>query len=325
MHATSAKSHVSGRARDAFVTRLSMSIMTACGLMLGCAVALAQDVSELQPQQQPVQESGGGTGGKLLLTGGVTQFEGAAGGGLAPWAVIGGYGTRDQIGANAYYTRVNLDDYSLDSYGALVGIKNRVELSLARQSFDTENVGTALGLGHGYTIHQDIFGVKVRLLGDAVLEQDSWVPQVSVGIQYKRNDRGALLAAIGAKDDSGTDFYVSATKLYLAQSLLLNGTLRFTKANQFGILGFGGDKHNSYQPQLELSAAYLLSRTFAIGGEYRSKPDNLGIAVEDNAWDLFLTWGPTRHVSVTVAWVDLGNIVIVDNQRGLYASVQVGF
>ena len=29
---------------------------------------------------------------KLLLTGGVSQIEGAAGGGLTPWAVIGGYG-----------------------------------------------------------------------------------------------------------------------------------------------------------------------------------------------------------------------------------------
>jgi hypothetical protein len=30
-------------------------------------------------------------------------------------------------------------------------------------------------------------------------------------------------------------------------------------------------------------------------------------------------------VSVTVAYVDLGNIVIADNQRGVYASLQVGF
>ena len=37
-----------------------------------------------------------GDGGKLLLTGGVSQLEGAAGGGITPWAVIGGYGTRDR-------------------------------------------------------------------------------------------------------------------------------------------------------------------------------------------------------------------------------------
>lgn len=263
--------------------------------------------------------------GKLLLTGGVTQVEGTAGGGLTPWAVIGGYGTRDEIGGNAYYTRVDLDDYSLDSFGVLVGFYDRVELSVSRQRFDTEAVGAALGLGRGFTFTQDTVGLKVRLLGDAVLEQDNWVPQVAVGVQYKENDQPGVLAFVGAKDDSGTDFYVSATKLYLAQSLLLNGTVRFTKANQFGILGFGGDRNDDYEAQFEGSIAYLLNRNLAVGAEYRMKPDNLRIAKEEDAFDLFVAWAPTKNVSVTVAYVDLGNIVIADEQRGLYASLQVGF
>jgi hypothetical protein len=296
--------------------------------LFGCAFnAQAQDASVLQdqePQAEPVKTAAG-TSGKLLLTGGVTQIEGAAGGGLTPWAVIGGYGTRDQIGANAYYTRVNLSDYNLQSYGALVGIRDRVELSVSRQAFDTQAVGAALGLGQGFTIHQDTYGLKVKIAGDAVLEQDSWMPQVAVGLQYKHNDQGGLLSAIGAKSANGTDVYVSATKLYLAQSLLLNATVRFTKANQFGILGFGGDRHDGYKPQFEGSAAYLLNRNLAIGAEYRSKPDNLNIAHENNAWDAFIAWAPAKHVSVTVAYVDLGNIVIRDNQRGWYASLQVGF
>ena len=105
----------------------------------------------------------------------------------------------------------------------------------------------------------------------------------------------------------------------------MNGTVRLTKANQIGILGFGGDKNDSYKPQFEFSAAYLLTRTLAIGAEYRTKPDNLGIAREDDWFDVFVAYAPTRNVSVTVAYADLGNIVIKDNQRGLYASLQVGF
>lgn len=271
------------------------------------------------------EDSAVATSGKLLLTGGVSQIEGAAGGGLTPWAVIGGYGTRDQIGATAYYTRVDVDDYSMDSYGAAVGLFNRVELSVARQRFDTEDVGAALGLGQGFTINQDIFGAKVRLFGEAVLDQDSWVPQVAIGIQHKRNDKSELVRAIGAEDDSGTDYYVSATKLYLSQSLLLSATVRFTEANQFGILGFGGDRHSGYQAQPEFSAAYLLSRHVAIGAEYRAKPNNLNIADEDDAWDAFVAWAPNKHLSLTLAYVDLGNIVIEDDQRGVYASLQVGF
>lgn len=318
--------HRNKRATRPLAGPLALACALAC--TLASTSVAAQDAADLDAATPPPvvnEDPDAGVSGKLLLTGGVTQIEGAAGGGLTPWAVIGGYGTRDQIGGNAFYTRVDVDDYSLDSYGALVGFHNRVELGFARQRFDTEDVGTALGLGRGFTIEQDIVGLKVRLFGDVVLDQDSWVPQVSVGAQYKKNDQGALLGAIGAQDDSGTDIYVSATKLYLAQSLLLNGTVRFTEANQFGILGFGGDKDDGLEPQFEASAAYLLNRNLAIGAEYRTKPDNLNIAVEDDAWDVFVAWAPVKNVSLTVAYVDLGNIVIADNQRGVYASLQVGF
>ena len=290
------------------------------GLFL--AIALASSAAWADDK---IADTDFNSGGKLLLTGGVTQLEGAAGGGLTPWAVIGGYGTRDQIGANAFYTRVNVGDYHLDDAGVLVGFYDRVELSYAQQRFDTEQVGAALGLGEGFTFKQDIIGVKVRVFGEAVLDSDSALPQVSVGLQYKKNNQGAVLDFIGAKSDSGTDFYVSATKLFLAQGLLLNGTVRLTKANQIGILGFGGDKNDSYKPQFEFSAAYLLSRKLAIGAEYRTKPDNLGIAREDDWFDVFVAYAPTRNVSVTLAYADLGNIVIKDNQRGVYASLQVGF
>ncbi|MFY2764631.1 DUF3034 family protein [Arenimonas sp. MALMAid1274] len=299
--------------------------MSSYRISLLCTALVLAAASGAARAQDAEDDDGFQTRGKLLLTGGVSQVEGAAGGGLTPWAVIGGYGTRDQIGANAYYTKVNLDDYHLDSYGVLVGLYDRVELSFSRQKFDTEAVGGALGLGNGFTFTQDTIGVKVKVAGDAVLEQDSWLPQIAVGAQFKKNDQAAVLAFVGARDDSGVDYYVSATKLYLAQSLLLNGTVRFTKANQFGILGFGGDRNDSYRAQFEGSAAYLVNRNLAIGAEYRTKPDNLGIADEDDAWDVFVAWAPAKNVSLTVAYVDLGNIVIRDDQRGVYASLQVGF
>lgn len=261
--------------------------------------------------------------GKLLLTGGVSQIEGAAGGGLTPWAVIGGYGGQSQIGGNAFATHITTKDYEIKSKGVLVGLYDRVELSYSRQDFDTRNIGTALGLGYGYTISQDTFGVKVKVLGDAVLEQDSWLPQVSVGAQFKSNKNGALVKALGARDDKSTDYYVSATKLYLSQSLLFNATIRETKANQFGILGYGGID-DKYHVEFEGSVAYLLTRQFAVGAEVRTKPNNLGVAKEDAAYDAFIAYAPTKVLSLTLAYADLGNIV-TRKQNGLYASLQVGF
>lgn len=261
--------------------------------------------------------------GKLLLTGGVSQVEGAAGGGLTPWATIGGYETKDQIGANAFYTSVETQDYRITSQGGMVGLYNRVELSYARQDFDTQAIGTALGLSYGYTISQETVGVKVRLLGDAVLDQDHWWPQVSAGAQFKSNKNAALVKALGARDDRSMDYYVSATKLYLAQGVLLNGTLRATRANQFGILGYGG-ADDDYHLQFEGSVAYLVSRRLAIGAEVRAKPDNLVVAKEGAAVDLFAAYAVNKHLSLTLAYADLGHIV-TRRQSGLYGSVQVGF
>ena len=149
------------------------------------------------------------------------------------------------------------------------------------------------------------------------------------------------LAALGAKR-SGIDFYVSATKLFLGQSLLVNGTLRATKANENGLLGFGatlGNPHNSYQLEPEVSVAYLLSKNVAIGGEYRLMPNNLedagraaglGDGLRSQDWkDLFVAWAPTKHLSITLAYVDLGVIVpaTTNNRRqtGTYLSAQLAF
>ncbi len=261
---------------------------------------------------------------KLLLTGGVTNIEGSAGGGLTPWAVIGGYGTSDQVGGNVFYTQARANDYTLRSSGALVGLFDRVELSYAEQKFDTRDVGAALGLGQGFTFTQKIFGAKVKVLGEAVLDQDSALPQIAVGFQQKENDRGALLSALGIKHDKGTDYYVSATKLFLSQSILLNGTVRFTKANQTGILGFGTGSKDKYQPMAEASVALLLRKDLALGAEFRQKPNNFAFK-EDNWYDVFIAYAPVKNVSFTLAYVDLGNIVIKDKQRAAYLSVQVGF
>lgn len=288
-----------------------MSAALACGLLGPAPAAIAMD---LRPES-----------GKLLATAGITQLEGAGGGGLTPWATITGYGTRDAVGGNVHGTFVRVSDYTLGTFGAAIGLYDRVELSYARQVFDTRKAGRSLGLGSGFTFRQDVFGAKVRLFGDAVYSQDSLLPQVAVGVQYKVNDRRDIVRAVGAKDARGADFYVSATKLFLSESLLLNATVRMTRANQLGILGFGGDRNDGYRPEIEGSAALLLSRNVVVGAEYRTKPDNLRFARESDWFDAFVAYFPTKNVSATLAYVNLGSIARRKNQSGFLASLQVGF
>jgi hypothetical protein len=263
------------------------------------------------------------TGGKLLLTRGVSSIDGAGGGGILPWAFITGNGTDRGIGGTAHYTSLNLPDYDYSSYGVAAGFWDRFELSYAQQELDTGSTGVLLGIGQGFIFKQDIYGAKYRVAGNAVYDQDSWMPQIAVGALYKKADHGPLLSALGAEDDEGVDVYVSATKLWLDKSLLVNGTLRYTEANQNGLLGHGGTDEASVYP--EISVGYMLSPKLIVGGEYRAKPDNLAFAEEDDWVDLFAAYAVNDHLTVTAAYADLGSIATFDDQRGLFLSLQAGF
>jgi hypothetical protein len=251
--------------------------------------------------------------------------------------VTGSYASTHEIGGTAFVTRAKTASYGLWTYGAAVSVHDRVELSIAKQDFETQNNLAPLGLD-GLHLKQDIFGAKVRLAGDAVLDSDTPMPQIAIGLEHKKAHVGALgptlYGPLGAKD-SGTDFYVSATKLFLAQGVLVNLTLRATQANQNGLLGFGGTQGGGTRVQPEFSIAKLLARNLAIGAEYRAKPDNLhesvlgSGALAENDWkDVFIAWAPNKHVSITAAWVDLGSIapaVQPKRQTGGYLSAQFAF
>ncbi|MFN3314022.1 MAG: DUF3034 family protein [Hyphomonas sp.] len=289
-----------------------MSIRIAAGLAgaaLACGpVAAAQSVE---------------TGGKLLLTRGISTVEGAGGGGLVPWALITGNSTERSVGATAHYSYATLSDFDIESFGAAVGLHDRVEFSYSRMTLDTRDAGAALGLGQGFEIAQDVWGAKLRVAGDAVYAQDSWLPQVAIGAQFKRSNREDLVKALGADDHKGVDVYASATKLFLAQSLLANATLRYTSANQTGLLGFAPSGDASLQP--EFSLGYLLSRRLIVGGEYRFKPDNLDFAQEDDYFDLFGAYAVNHNLTLTAGYADLGSVATFGGQRGLYLSAQIGF
>ena len=264
-------------------------------------------------------------GDRLLATGGVTQIEGAGGGGLVPWALITGYATKDQMSASSFYTQARSQGgFEMHLGGASLGFNNRVEISYSQIHFGLSDTVP------GETIKLDTLGAKVRLFGDAVYDQANWVPQVSVGMHLKHNeDFDFIPQAIGAKKATGVDFYLSASKLYMAaiygRNLLVNITLQATKANQFGILGFGGDKNDSYRIEPAFSSALMLNDNLFLGAEYRAKPNNLGVFKEEDAKDVFIAWFPYRNLAVTAAYVDLGNIANKENQTAWYLSGQLSY
>lgn len=263
--------------------------------------------------------------GRLLATGGATSLEGTAGGGITPWAVLAGYGERGEWGGDVFATRVETADYRLDVAGLAASFDNRVELSYARQRFDLDTLARHLSLAEN-SLSQDVFGVKVRLFGDLIYDR---LPQVSLGIQHKRQKDFLIPSLVGATRSEDTEGYLSASRLILGgafgYNLLLNGGLRYSRANELGLLGFGGDRRDTRSLLKEGSVAVLFDRDWAVGVEYREKPDNLSFAGESDWADLFVGYFPNKHLAVVLAYARLGEIATLDDQDGLYLSVQGSF
>ena len=256
-------------------------------------------------------------GSRIVSTGGVSAIEGAAGGGLSPWAVLASTASEQEIGVTAAATHAWVDDYRLTVTGASLNVYDRIEVSVARQTLDLDTLGGELG--------QDIYGAKVRLLGDVLYHPwGIW----SVGMQHKRLVDGTIPTALGADKTSGTDMYLSASKLLFSavagRNVLLNATLRNTNANQGGLLGFGGEQR-SRSWMAEGSVGVFITPQWVVGAEYRQKPDNLIVAKEDDWQSLYNAYFFNKHLSLTGAWLNLGDIAGLPSQRGGYLSLQAAF
>ncbi|HSX50003.1 MAG TPA: DUF3034 family protein [Cellvibrio sp.] len=262
---------------------------------------------------------------RLLATGGASTIEGVAGGGIVPMAVLSGYGAQEEQGAVAFASYVDTGDYQLDVVGGSVSWRNRIELSIAQQKLTHDSLTAALSLPTD-SISQRIISAKVRVAGDLIYTA---MPQVSIGVQHKKNLDFFVPGAVGAKEDSGNDVNITATKLILGgffqRNLLLNGNLRYTNANQTGLVGFGGDKNADKEWLPEISAGVLLNRNWLIGTEYRQKPNNLSAIKEDDWQTAFVGWFPNKRVALVAAYVDLGTVATFENQTGWYLSLQGSF
>lgn len=278
--------------------------------------------------------------GRLIVTGGATTVEGVAGGGVVPLALISGLASKDEIGGVGFASHLMVDDFKLNAYGGAINIHDRFEISLSRLDLSIPNSvtgRTVIGLGVADNdIKMDVVGVKYRIAGDAMYQPDTWLPQIAIGAQYKKNRDENLMRFLSA-DDSGYDIYLAATKVYLASVLgrnaFINGVVRYTDANYLGLFGFGnqaagGDDDRSFQT--EFSGGILITPQLLFGGEFKTMHDSktLGGAVNPSTWkDVFIAYFPTKNVSVAAAYANLGQVGLAadDNQTGFYMSLQVTF
>ncbi len=158
-----------------------------------------------------------------------------------------------QLGATAHATGVKTQDHALTGDGAAASWNERAELSLARQDLDAKDNLAPLGLTQ-LRLKQDIFGIKARVAGDAVLDSDSGC----------RRSRWACCTSAGAlgptrssaRSEPGT---TAPTGTSAHQALPCAG-----RAGQPDVARDAG----------EPEPAYLINRHLVVGIEERAKPDN---------------------------------------------------
>lgn len=256
--------------------------------------------------------------GKILATSGVGPIEGGGGGGIIPWAILSGYATRDEVGFSATMSEADVKDYTLSSHSVALGLYDRVEASFSQLRFENKTGGV--------DIKQNILSIKTRLYGDALY--GTW-PQFSLGLQHKNLIDKAVANSLGASDTKGTDVYLSAAKVWLTgplkRTVLLNANLRYSKANQLGLLGYGTKSSNDADVLFEVAAALFIHRRIAVGLEYREKPDNINNVKEDDWQDVFIAYFPSKSLSLTLAYLQLGEIATLKDQTGTYFSIQGSF
>lgn len=252
---------------------------------------------------------------RIAVTGGVSNVEGAAGGGLVPWALLAGYASQGEMGGSAFATRARVDDLGLDVHGLALTFEDRVEFSAARQKLHIDPLDT--------DIEQDVFGVKLRLAGRLPYTA---LPQMALGVQYKRNrDFAGIPESLGARRGTDVEVYLAASKLFFAamagRNVFTNVTLRHSRAHEIGLMGFGGSR----DLLIESSVGVFLTDRLVLGAEYRQKKGGLPGFPESDWADLFIAWFPSRHLSVTLARLDLGDVVLFENETGWYLSLEGSF
>ena len=258
----------------------------------------------------------------------LTDVEGQAGGGLVPWALL-------SSGPTVAISHLNTQNLDVNIVAANTSFANRVEVSYAHSMLDV----TGSNLGSKNIDAVDNLGLKVKLndMGDSM-------PQFALGLVYKKASGSlvdnVLTPALGV-DSSSTDVYGAATKIVTVggKTLLLNGVLRATKANQMGLLGFGGGTtagaKTGYSIEPEVSAELFVADNVVFGAEYRAQPSNSvagtdGVLHQNSAYDLNVVYVANKNLTLTAAYVGLGQVAPAatgssNNQNGMFLQAQVSF
>ena len=196
------------------------------------------------------------------------------------WKHIG----KPQIGG--WYVHLGDVDIDWTTFGVAETFFNRVEVSYGHET---------IALSGSDTIYKNNFGTKLL-----VLPEGNVIPAVSIGAVWKNT----TFDTPAGVDNSGTDFYLVATKLVkkLPKPVMLSGGVISTEGRTLGVLGFDKDRDEALFGNIDV----LPLENVAVGFEYRE-----GAHFDDfkNAdyWNTHIAWFVNKNLTLVGAYVNTGD------------------
>lgn len=205
------------------------------------------------------------------------------------------------------FQRIELG-YGLDrlGLGTLPGdIKDATKIDIDRNDVWLHNFNV-----RGLLLEENSFGTN-------------WLPAVTGGVHFKLNEGiseindklGGALSKIGYDSPWGIDYTLTASKTFvdkltLNRPLIVSAGLRNSEASNLGFLGFGGDRHTTF----EGNVAYIPTDWLLVAYEFRQKANQYSqipglVGKEDNWNAIDVSWIINKHMTLVAGWGAFGNVV----------------
>jgi hypothetical protein len=254
-------------------------------------------------------------------------IEGYGGGAITPMAYLVNPGPRDELfGKPAIaFSNVIAGEKNLQAFTYTETLFGRLELGFGLDRFGIGTLRPDIESATGVDIGRDdvyLYNFNVRGL---LIEENSFglpLPAVTAGVHFKINDGiadinrrlGGALSRIGYDDSWGIDYTLTASKTFVAdwtgnRPLILSAGGRNSEASNLGFLGFGGDRHTTFEGNI----AYLPTDWLLVAYEFRQKARQFSeipglVENEDNWHAVDVSWIINKHLTLVAGWGALGTL-----------------
>ena len=232
-------------------------------------------------------------------------------------------------------------DKNLETLAITDTLWGRIELGYGMSRFGLGDGQDAIKKATGVEVRDDVYlhNLNARFM---LVEENSfgwnWMPALTAGVHYKINEGvddiddklGGALSKTGLESNQGVDFTFVGTKMFpelvFGRPLILSLGLRNSDAAWLGYLGFGDNRHTTF----EGSVVVLATNWLAFCYEYRQKIDQYdripGLQDgEDGMHAMGFAIFPDSHMSIAVLYGIFGATLNGDEDNAVGVQVKWEF